>query len=83
MDFPYLLGAVAWTEKITVFPAALEHLGTGTGVVIKQVLLQVFHQAEDQRAAVPLSAKKKKNTFCIFTVFLLIVSNLTTSVLGQ
>lgn len=55
----YLLGAGACTEKLlAVFPAALEgRLGVGVGVVAEQVLLQVLHHPEHQRAAVPLQTQ--------------------------
>lgn len=45
----YLLGGVARREKrFTVFPAALERLKVGTGVVVDQVLLQMLNQPKDQ-----------------------------------
>lgn len=54
----YLFGAVACTEKLlAVFPAALERLDVGTGVVVDQVLLQMLHHPEHQRTAVPLSTQ--------------------------
>lgn len=63
--FLYLLGAGASTEKLfTVFPAALERrLDVGTGVVTDQVLLQVLHRPEHQRAAVPLSMQDTDTDF--------------------
>lgn len=51
----YLFGAVASTEEgVTAFPAALERLQARRGVVLEQVLLEVLHHTEDQRATVPL-----------------------------
>ncbi len=51
----YLLGSVASAEKsFTVFPAAPQRLEAGTDVVGDQVLVQMFHHPEHQRAAVPL-----------------------------
>lgn len=58
----YLLGGVACTEKhFTAFPAALERRKVGTGVVVDQVLLQMLHQPEDQRTAVPLETQDAVN----------------------
>lgn len=54
----YPLGAGARADKLfTVFPAALQHLDFGSGVLVDQVLLQMLHHPVDQRAAVPLSTE--------------------------
>lgn len=58
----YPLGAVACAEKLfAVFPATLERLTVGTGVVTDQVLLQMLHHPEHQRTAVPLSTQDTFN----------------------
>lgn len=59
----YLLGAVACAEKLfTFFPAALERLEVGAGVVVDQVLLQVLLHPKDQPAAVPLWTRARNLT---------------------
>lgn len=58
----YLLGGVARREKrFTVFPAALERLKVGTGVVVDQVLLQMLNQPKDQWTAMPLETQNANN----------------------
>ena len=59
-NISYLLGATACAEDlITVFPATFEE--ADVGVIVDQMLLQMFSHTKDQRTAMPLSTQYTNN----------------------